>query len=426
MAGPAAPGSISAEVGSFAPQAGRNDARDTMSAVAPSSSYRHPPSLLLRALSPANLRRAARRVAANRGAPGIDGMTCAQLPGWLERHGPSLRTALFQGRYRPAPLRQVLIPKPDGGQRVLGIPTVRDRCLQQAVLQILGRQLEPEFSPGSFGYRQGRGPLAAVQRARVLLSGEPKLALHLDIEKFFDRVDHRLLLAALAARVPEAAFLLLVARWLRAPFLCPLQSLPGPPQRRSRPRLAARTAGVPQGGPLSPLLANLYLDRFDRHLAACGFGFCRYADDVLVVLSSATDAADGVVAEIDDWLAANLRLRLNRTKCRLSPAREAEFLGYSFRDAPAGGVTPADGAWRRLQDRCLLSIETTPLDDDTHMLGQLRPLLRGWRNYFRLASEARRGCSPVCAGVSGAGGRVRSCVPPDSGRAASTRNGREP
>ncbi len=320
----------------------------------------------------ANWRRAAARVQANHGAAGADRMTVAQMAAHLRAHSNSLRNALLAGTYDPQPVRKLEIPKPAGGVRILGIPTVLDRLVQQALLQVLQPLLDLGFSRHSFAYRPGRGAHGAVRQAQKYVAAGLVWTVRLDLEKFFDRVDHALLLERLGRQVADGRVLELVRRFLTASFV-------------QGWRLERRSTGTPQGGPLSPLLANLMLDDFDKLLEGRGLAFCRYADDVCLHVATRAEG-EALLAELAGWLERELRLNVNRSKSRVALAWEEKFLGYLIGPERVG-LRPAPEAWLRVRssvgeilargrDRNLAELIET----------EINPVLRGWREYFRLAA----------------------------------------
>jgi len=270
--------------------------------------------LLRQVVSDENVLRAFRRVKANGGAPGIDGMSVDELGPWLKAHWRELRQILLDGSYRPSPVRAVDIPKPSGGTRQLGIPTVVDRFVQQAMLQVLTPVLDPTFSASSYGFRPGKSAHQALGQAKeYVLEGRPYV-VDIDLAQFFDRVNHDILMARLARQVGDKTFLRLVRRFLQAGMMrggvC-----------------VARDEGTPQGGPLSPLLANLLLDDLDKELERRGHCFCRYADDCNIYVQSQA-AGERVMASITQFLERKLKLQVNRAKSAVALVDERQFLGY--------------------------------------------------------------------------------------------------
>jgi len=267
-------------------------------------------------VSPANAQAALERVVSNRGAPGVDGMTVDELPDWLRSNWPALGKSLLDGSYRPQPVLRVEIPKPSGGMRRLGIPTVVDRFVQQMLLQVLQRRLDPQFSESSFGFRPGRSAHQAVARAQEYIAEGRRWVVDIDLEKFFDRVNHDMLMGRLAKRVSDKRVLRITRAFLNAGVM--EDGLVRPVDE-----------GTPQGGPLSPLLSNLLLDDLDRELERRGLSFVRYADDCNIYVRSRR-AGERVMAGVTRWLEKKLKLRVNREKSAVGRPWERKFLGFSF------------------------------------------------------------------------------------------------
>jgi RNA-directed DNA polymerase len=316
----------------------------------------------------ANLKAALRRVKANKGSPGIDGMTVEELPGYLREHWPALRAQLLQGTYRPQPVKRVEIPKPGGGTRKLGVPTVLDRFLQQAVLQVLQGDWDRTFSPHSYGFRPHRSAQQAVAQAQQYVAAGCGWVVDLDLEKFFDRVNHDQLMGQLAKRITDRRLLRLLRAFLTAGVLA--DGLVSPTDE-----------GTPQGGPLSPLLSNLVLDALDRELERRGHRFVRYADDCNIYVRSER-AGQRVMASITHFLTTRLKLRVNRAKSAVAPPGERTFLGFSFTRPPASRRRLAPSTLTRLKARVReLTRRTRGVSLET-MVQQLGIYLRGWHGYF--------------------------------------------
>jgi RNA-directed DNA polymerase len=267
-------------------------------------------------LSRENLARALRRVERNAGAPGADGMRTDELREWLHGHWPQVRAQLDAGTYRPQPVRRVAIPKPSGGERVLGVPTALDRLIQQALLQVLTPVFDPHFHERSFGFRPGRSPHQAIECARQSIADGAAFVVDLDLDAFFDRVQHDALLARVARRVSDKQMLRLLRRYLEAGIMADGVKQPS-------------EEGTPQGSPLSPLLANVMLDDLDRELDRRGHRFVRYADDLMVYVRSER-AGLRVMASITQYVESRLKLRVNRRKSAVGPATRRPFLGFGF------------------------------------------------------------------------------------------------
>jgi len=263
-----------------------------------------------------NCKQALQRVKANKGSPGVDGMTVDQLPEYLKQHGPEIREQLRNGTYEPKPVRRVEISKPDGGVRKLGIPSVLDRYVQQAVLQVLQKRWDPTFSDHSHGFRPGRSARQAVREAQQYIAEGYRWVVDLDLEKFFDRVNHDRLLAAVAKRVADPRMLQLIGTFLRAGVM-------------ENGLVTGVDEGTPQGGPLSPLLSNLVLDELDRELERRGHRFVRYADDENIYVASER-AGQGVMKSVTRFITERLKLKVNQAKSAVARPGQRKFLGFSF------------------------------------------------------------------------------------------------
>lgn len=273
--------------------------------------------LMERVLERGNLRRAWRRVKANKGAPGIDGMRMEDFPECARSNLPAIRQALREGTYRPSPVRRVTIPKPNGGERLLGIPTVTDPVIQQAIAQVLGPIFDPGFSESSFGFRPGRSAHGALRRVQAHIGEGYRIAVDRDLAKFFDTVRHDVLMARVARQVRDKRLLALIGEYLRAGVLV-------------GETIEATEMGTPQGGPLSPLLANILLDDLDKELERRGHRFVRYADDLLILVCSHR-AGGRVMASVSRYLTGTLKLVVNEHKSRVVKINDCEFLGFTFR-----------------------------------------------------------------------------------------------
>jgi len=332
----------------------------------------HDAPLMERVVARENLVRALKRVQRNKGSAGVDGRTVAELPAYLRQHWPAIREQLLTGRYQPAVVKRVEIPKSGGGVRLLGIPTVLDRFIQQAVLQVLQPMIDPTFSEHSYGFRPGRRAHDAVCQAQRYVQSGRDWVVDVDLERFFDRVNHDILMGLVAKRIADSRVRLLIRRYLDAGVL-----VSGVVRERSE--------GTPQGGPLSPFLANLLLDVVDQQLERRGHQFVRYADDCNVYVQSkraADRVMEGLVA-----LYARLKLRINPAKSAVALARERSSLGYSFWVAPGRQVKRrvSPKAYAKLHAR-LRAI--TARNGGRHLadvVALLRSYLTGWKQYFRLA-----------------------------------------
>jgi len=334
------------------------------------------PGLLLAVLARENLQRALKRVRANKGAAGVDGLDIDQTAVLLRTQWPVIRDSLLKGTYRPQPVRRVMIPKPGGGERELGIPTVLDRLIQQALLQILQPILDPTFSPHSYGFRPGKSAHDAVLAAQSFVQSGRRVVVDVDLEKFFDRVDHDILIDRLRKKVPDPGIIRLVRSYLNADIA-------------DGDATIKRIRGTPQGGPLSPLLANLLLDEVDKELERRGHAFCRYADDCNVYVRSKR-AGERVMALLRR-LYGRLHLTVNETKSAVASVFGRKFLGYAFWVAPGGVVKRrgADKAIKAFKDRIrdlTLRVTGRSLRAVTE---RLRSFVLGWKAYFRLAQTPK-------------------------------------
>src|ERR1700719_2989468 len=315
-----------------------------------------------------NLKEALRQVKGNKGSAGVDGITVNQLTDYLKQHWPAIREQLLSGTYEPKPVRRMEIPKPDGGMRKLGIPTVLDRFIQQAVMQVLQRRWDSTFSDHSYGFRPGRSAHQAVAQAQQYIAKGYGWVIDLDLEKFFDRVNHDILMGRVAKRVEDKRMLKLIRAFLNAGVM--ENGLVGPTDE-----------GTPQGGPLSPLLSNLVLDDLDRELKRRGLRFARYADDCNIYVRSER-AGQRVMKSITRFITKRLRLKVNETKSAVARPQERKFLGFSFSGGPQVKRVIAPKALDRFKYRIRevtrrakgVSIEKT--------IEELASYMRGWRSYF--------------------------------------------
>jgi RNA-directed DNA polymerase len=316
-----------------------------------------------------NLKAALRQVKANKGSPGVDGMTVGGLKDYLKEYWPALREQLLNGTYEPKPVRRVEIRKPDGGgMRKLGIPTVLDRFIQQAVLQVLQRRWDRTFSDHSYGFRPGRSAHQAVAQAQQYIAAGHDWCVDLDLEKFFDRVNHDKLMGQIAKRVGDKRLLKLIRAFLNAGVM-------------ENGLVSPSVEGTPQGGPLSPLLSNLVLDELDRELERRGHRFVRYADDCNIYVRSER-AGQRVMESITRFITQKLKLKVNEAKSAVARPQERKFLGFSFTTGPEVKRVIAPKALDRFRRRVRditrrakgVSMETT--------MEELAPYMRGWRSYF--------------------------------------------
>jgi RNA-directed DNA polymerase len=318
---------------------------------------------------PANLNEAWKRVRSNRGAPGVDGITIEAFPRWIASRKEKLVAQLKEGSYRPQPLRRVKLPKPNGGERLLGIPTVLDRLVQQAILQVLQPRLDPSFSEHSYGFRPNRSAHQAVYQAQEYLQAGYDWVVDLDLEAFFDWVNHDRLMSRLSHVVADRRLCWIIRGFLRAGVM-------------ERGLVSATTEGTPQGGPLSPLLANYVLDELDRDLEERGLRFVRYADDCNVYVRSKR-AADRAFENLIEIIEGKLKLKVNRAKSAVGRPWERRLLGFSFTRGPEyrrriapKALDKLKGKVRKLTRNGRASLEV--------IMHDLKRVLIGWRSYFRI------------------------------------------
>jgi RNA-directed DNA polymerase len=334
--------------------------------------------LMEKICEPLNLNRAYKRVKANKGAAGVDGMTVNELLNWIALHKESLIESLLTGSYRPQPVRGVEIPKPGGkGVRQLGIPSAVDRLVQQAIHQVLEPMLDPTFSDSSYGFRPGRSAHQALKQAREYVQEGYEIVVDIDLEKFFDRVNHDILMSRLARRIKDKRLLKIIRRFLSVGMM-------------KEGICMRREEGMPQGGPLSPLMSNLLLDELDKELERRGHKFCRYADDCNIYVRS-LQAGERVIASMRRFLEKRLKLKVNESKSGYASVGERQFLGYRL--LAEGKLVIAEHSVERLKEKVRritkrnrgVSLET--------VITELNETLRGWVNYFQLTqwpSQLRR------------------------------------
>jgi RNA-directed DNA polymerase len=319
-----------------------------------------------------NLQLAYQRVVQNKGAAGVDDITVSELKDHLKQHWPEVRAKLLAGAYVPSPVRRVDIPKPDGGRRTLGIPTVVDRLIQQALHQVLSHIFEPEFSDASYGFRPGRNAHQALKAARQQVAAGKRWVVDMDLEKFFDRVNHDLLMGKLAQKIDDARVLKLIRRYLEAGMM-------------EEGLVSPRTEGTPQGGPLSPLLSNIVLTQLDRELERRGHAFCRYADDCNVYVSSQR-AGERVLASLTRFISERLKLQVNAAKSAVDEPWRRKFLGYSITWHVKPQLRIARPSLSRIAERVRERLRGARGRSLAQNIEQLNPLLRGWAAYFKLTS----------------------------------------
>jgi RNA-directed DNA polymerase len=315
-----------------------------------------------------NCKQALARVKANKGSPGVDGMTVHDLPGYLKQHWPAIREQLRSGTYVPQPVRRVEIDKPEGGVRKLGIPTVLDRFIQQAVMQVLQRRWDRTFSKHSYGFRPGRSAHQAVEQAQQYIAEGCRFVVDLDLEKFFDRVNHDQLMAKIAKRVSDKRLRKLIRAFLQAGVM-------------EDGLVSPMDEGTPQGGPLSPLLSNLVLDEFDRELERRGLRFARYADDSNIYVRSRR-AGKRVMRSVTRFITTKLKLKVNEQKSAVARPWERKFLGFSFTNAETPKRRIAPKAVVRFKERVRKLTRRTRGVSIEQMAEELARFLRGWIGYF--------------------------------------------
>jgi RNA-directed DNA polymerase len=327
--------------------------------------------LMVQVLARENLQRAWRQVRVNHGAPGIDGMTVEQFPDFVKSpQWATVREELEAGTYQPQPVRRVYIPKASGGQRPLGIPTVLDRVIQQALAQVMEPLFDPEFSDRSYGFRKRRGAHDAVRQARAYLKEGSSIAVDMDLAKFFDTVNFDVLMRRVGRKVGDPAVRQLIWRYLRAGVMEDGQKKPS-------------EQGVPQGGPLSPLLANIVLHDLDMELERRGHRFVRYADDFLVLVRS-EKAGQRVMANLTRFLKRVLRLEVNPAKSKVAPLNQCRFLGFTFRRKKIVWSEKSLAQFRRRVRELTGRSWGVSMD---YRLGKLSEYLRGWMAYFALSEH---------------------------------------
>lgn len=329
--------------------------------------------MMAQVVEPANVRQAWARVKSNRGAPGSDGMTIDDFPAYAQQHWPAIRQSLLAGTYQPLPVRRVSIPKPGGrGHRYLGVPCVIDRVIQQAILQVLSPVFDPTFSGSSFGCRPQRSAHGAIARVKAYLKQGLRTVVDLDLEKFFDTIDHDILMSLVSRQVRDKILLKLLGRFLRADVMV-------------NGYLQSTDLGTPQGSPLSPLLANALLDELDKELERRGHRFCRYMDDVVVFVKSHR-AGVRVMASLGRFLQKRLKLRLNPRKSQVLRSQDLEYLGFQFRGIRVCWSATAFEAFKARVRKLTSRSWGVSM---AYRLKYLRQYLRGWMGYFGISEYYR-------------------------------------
>lgn len=322
-----------------------------------------------------NLMLAYQRVVENKGAGGVDGIEREEFKDHLKRHWPTIKAKLLAGEYRPSPVRRVDISKPQGGMRTLGIPTLTDRMIQQALHQVLSPIFEVEFSGSSYGFRAGRNAHQALKAAQQYVAEGRRVVVDMDLEKFFDRVNHDLMMEKLSRKIDDGRVLRLIRRYLEVGMM-------------ANGRVAPRTEGTPQGGPLSPLLSNILLTELDRELERRGHAFCRYADDCNIYVRSKAAGAR-VMASLSRFLAVRLKLTVNVAKSAVAHPWERKFLGYSLTWHAVPQLRIAPTSYQRLEGRIREVLKGAKGRSLRWGIEQLNPVLRGWAAYFKLAQTKK-------------------------------------
>jgi group II intron reverse transcriptase/maturase len=322
-----------------------------------------------------NLMLAYHRVVKNKGAAGVDGIGIAEFKDHLKQHWPTIKAKLLAGAYMPSPVRRVDIPKPQGGVRTLGIPTLTDRLIQQALHQVLTPIFEADFSASSYGFRPGKNAHQAVKAARQYVAEGRRVVVDMDLEKFFDRVNHDLLMQKLSTKIEDGRALRLTRRYLEAGMMA--DGIVSP-----------RTEGTPQGGPLSPLLSNILLTELDQELERRGHAFCRYADDCNIYVKS-QQAGERVMASITRFLADTLKLTVNAAKSAVAQPWKRKFLGYSLTWHQVPRLRIAPTSLKRLEDKIREVLKGARGRSLTTVITELNPILRGWMAYFKLTETKR-------------------------------------
>ncbi len=323
-------------------------------------------------LSRENMRKAWKRVKVNKGAAGVDHMTIVDFPAFCRENWDCIRASLREGIYQPLPVKRVEIPKPSGGTRPLGIPTVTDRLIQQAIAQVLMPIFDPDFSDFSYGFRPGRSAHDALRKVREYIRQGYRIAVDMDLSKFFDRVNHDVLMHRVSRKVHDKRVLRLIGKYLRAGVM-----VDG--------RLQSTRKGVPQGGPLSPLLSNILLDDLDKELERRGHKFVRYADDFIILVKSQR-AGERVIASVTRFLERELKLKVNESKSLVAPADKITFLGFIFKN---GKIRWSDESFREFKRQVKRLTGRSWFVSMNYRLHKLAQYIRGWMNYYGISEYYR-------------------------------------
>ncbi|MEN6534838.1 MAG: group II intron reverse transcriptase/maturase [Bryobacteraceae bacterium] len=322
-----------------------------------------------------NLKLAYQRVMENKGAAGVDGIGVVEFKDHLKQHWPTIKARIMAGTYNPQPVRRVDIPKPQGGIRTLGIPTLTDRMIQQALHQVLSPVFEADFSESSYGFRRGRNAHQAVKAARQYVAEGRRFVVDMDLEKFFDRVNHDILMEKLSKKIGDGRVMRLIRRYLEAGMM-------------SEGIVSPRTEGTPQGGPLSPLLSNILLSELDRELERRGHAFCRYADDCNIYVRSQR-AGQRIMASITRFLSDTLKLTVNMAKSAVARPWNRKFLGYSLTWHKTPRLRIAATSLKRMEDNIRKVLKGARGRSLNTAISELNPILRGWMAYFRLTQTKK-------------------------------------
>jgi RNA-directed DNA polymerase len=328
--------------------------------------------LLERILTPENVQKAWKRVRANKGVPGVDGITVDEFSEFLCERWSDIRQSILEGSYTPSPVLRVEIPKPDGSKRPLGIPTVLDRVIQQATAQVMTPIFDPGFSESSCGFRPGRSAHDGIRQVQKYIRQGYKVAVDTDLSKFFDTVNHDVLMIRVSRRITDKRVLRLIGKYLRAGVI-------------DKGRLQATRKGVPQGGPFSPLLANILLDDFDKELEKRGHRFVRYADDTIILVKSIS-AGNRVMASVTHFLVSKLKLTVNKKKSKVVPVSKCSYLGFIF---VRGKIRWSDKAFLEFKRRVRLLTGRSWGVSMEYRYRKLAEYVRGWFNYYGISEYYR-------------------------------------
>ena len=325
-----------------------------------------------------NLEKAYKQVKRNKGSAGVDNMTVDELLDYLKLHGAQIKKQLLTGTYNPMPVRRVEIPKPDGGVRKLGIPTVVDRFIQQAVGQVLNQIYDSTFSESSFGFRPRRSAQDAIKQSKRYVEEGYKIVVDIDLEKFFDKVEHDVLMNKLKQKVKDPRVLKLIRKYLKAGIM------------NDDNEVTEATEGTPQGGPLSPLLSNILLDNLDKELEKRGHKFCRYADDCNIYVKT-QKSGERVMESVTKFISEKLRLKVNKSKSAVSPVKDRKFLGYGIRMLKAGAeIKPHKKSVEKFKLKVKAAMRRGRGQNIKRFINEiLNPILRGWHQYFKISTVKR-------------------------------------